>query len=70
MRQPLPRGVTPPTPAQIACLKRLTRISADGRLARYVARRLGLSGDEGIVLGKREFSRAIDLELRERRLAA
>jgi hypothetical protein len=62
----------PPSPAQIAYLARLTRISGQARLARYVARRLGLiEGAQGeIVLGKREFARAIDLELRERRLAA
>jgi hypothetical protein len=61
-----------PTSAQIAYLKRLTGIRADGQLHRYVARKIGKQGlDQGkLVLTKQDFAQAIDRELNEKRWAA
>jgi hypothetical protein len=60
---------SPPTPAQIAYLKKLTRITAVRQLSRYVARKVGKAGEagQGLVLTKQDFARAIDLELNEKR---
>lgn len=65
-----PAAVTAPTQAQVDYLKKLTHIRGDEQLGRYIARRLGLPLDRDLVIGRREFSRAIDLELAERRRAA
>ena len=61
-----------PTQKQINYLMRLTGIQQSLRLQRFVARRNNKPSPEvgGPSLTKYDFSRAIDSELRERRLAA
>jgi hypothetical protein len=68
-RMPVAGVQSPPTPAQIAFLKKLTRITAVRQLSRYVARKVGKAGEIGqdLVLTKQDFARAIDLELNEKR---
>ncbi|GIU67037.1 hypothetical protein [Candidatus Phycosocius spiralis] len=63
------RAHNSPTMAQIAYLKKITRITAMRRLRRYVARKVGKSGEIGqaLALTKQDFARAIDLELKEKR---
>jgi hypothetical protein len=61
-----------PTQKQISYLMALTGIQQSLRLQRFVARKVGKLAPEagGPSLTKFDFSRTIDLELRERRLAA
>jgi hypothetical protein len=61
-----------PTERQISYLKRLTGISQQLRLQRFVARRLGKVPPEagGAPLTRADFSAVIDAELGGRRLAA
>jgi hypothetical protein len=68
-RAPMAGFQSPPTPAQIAYLKKLTRITAVRQLSRYVARKVGKARDagQGLALTKQDFARAIDLELNEKR---
>ena len=69
VRAPMAGVQSPPTPAQIAYLKKLTRITAVRQLSRYVARKVGKAGEVGqcLALTKQDFARAIDLELNEKR---
>lgn len=61
-----------PTHKQISYLMTLTGINQSLRLQRFVARRMNKIAPEagGPSLTKFDFSRTIDMELRERRLAA
>jgi hypothetical protein len=61
-----------PTPAQVAYLKKLTRIRTDAQLARFVARQLGLSLDDGakVTLTRHHFAKVIDKEVAHKRWAA
>jgi hypothetical protein len=61
-----------PTTKQISYLMTLTGINQSLRLQRFVARRMNKIAPEagGPSLTKFDFSRTIDMELRERRLAA
>jgi hypothetical protein len=60
-----------PTAAQVSYLKRLTGIRTDVQLARYVSRKI--AGDHHnetkSTLTKRDFAKAIDLEVAEKRWA-
>lgn len=60
----------PPTAAQLSYLRKLTGISDKARLSRFVARRLGRPAPEigGPPLTKFDISRAIDAEVKDRRL--
>jgi hypothetical protein len=61
-----------PTPAQVAYLKKLTRIRSDAQLARFVMRQLGLadlSETQG-ALTKHHFAQVIDKEVAHKRWAA
>jgi hypothetical protein len=71
MSQSLPPHLRP-TQKQISYLMTLTGIRQSLRLQRFVARRMNKVAPEagGPGLTKFDFSRAIDMELRERRLAA
>lgn len=68
-RTPMTGVHSPPTSAQIAYLKKLTRITAVRQLSRYVERKVGKAGEagHGLALTKQDFARAIDLELNEKR---
>ena len=67
MSEPLPPSLQP-TERQVTALSRLTGIKAKGRLARYVARRVGkpLVGTRPPPLTRRDWSLAIQNELGER----
>jgi hypothetical protein len=58
-----------PTLAQVSYLKKLTGIRTDAQLARYVLRKIG--GESGAsskpILTRRDFAKAIDLEVSEKR---
>ncbi len=58
-----------PTAAQVTYLKRLTGIRTDSQLARYVVRKIGI--DESVTgkttLTRRDFAKAIDIEVAEKR---
>jgi hypothetical protein len=61
-----------PTPAQISYLKKLTRIRTDAQLARFVARQLGLTVEDGVkaTLTRHDFAKVIDKEVGHKRWAA
>ncbi|MEN9855562.1 MAG: hypothetical protein RL186_1012 [Pseudomonadota bacterium] len=61
-------SVPAPTPAQIAYLKRLTRITGITQLKRYVARRLGQTDPNCFT--RPNVAKVINMEVSERRLAA
>jgi hypothetical protein len=71
MSQTLPPHLRP-TQKQIGYLMNLTGIRQTLRLQRFVARKVNKTAPEvgGPSLTKYDFSRTIDMELRERRLAA
>jgi protoporphyrinogen oxidase len=61
-----------PTPAQVAYLKKLTRIKTDAQLARFVMRQLGLENLEQTMgaLTRHHFAQVIDKEVSHKRWAA
>jgi hypothetical protein len=71
-------GVSPmalanrPTAAQIAYLKKLTRIRTDAQLARFVARQMGFSVEDSTkaTLTRHHFAKVIDKEVAHKRWGA
>jgi hypothetical protein len=61
-----------PTPAQVAYLKKLTRIKSDAQLTRFVMRQLGFetTADAKGALTRQHFAKVIDMEVGHKRWAA